>query len=377
MRNIFLNLVLLIFIESLFSSCKNEKAIEVKDSFVSYSKEELKYAQGFEIFHNKDETVTKILVHDLENDGGIVQTLLLHRNDFEKDSPGDNHFKVPLGDISVASTTHASYMLFLGLEKNIKGIAWASYLQNEKLIDQVQSGSTIDLSGSSEVDLEKLLATNSVAYTNYPFGLDKGGKMESLEVPLIVVSEYLEESALARAEWIKFFGALYGKSKKANEIFDQIEKEYIELKTKANLASFRPTVVIGSEQNGIWHMPGADSFISQMINDAGGEYLFQDFPGKNNQQVDMEILIERAANVNFWGKISNEEITKQKLQDETKKLQSIEAIDEGNVFFCNTSTTDYFGMAVMEPQLILKDLIHVFHPEILDDPVRTYFKLIN
>ena len=370
-KTILASLVLLFIL----ASCNNEIKDKVEDSVSNYSQEELKYARGFQIHRSED--IVKIVVLNLENEGRVLQTLFFHKNKFEKGANDKRHFMLPLGDISVSSTTHASYLLSLGLEKYIKGIAWASYLQNEKLIAQVESGNTMDITGSSEVDLEKLLATNSNAYTNYPFGMDDKGKLGSIDLPVIIISEYLEESPLARAEWIKFFGALYDKTDEANFIFSEIEKEYSDIKREVMISSHRPTVLIGSEQNGVWHMPGADSFISQMISDAGGSYLFKDFPGKNNQQVDLEILVQRSHEVNLWGKISNEEITKKKLETEIKAIQSIDAVSKGNVFYCNAMTSDYFGDAVMEPHIILKDLVNIFHPNFHKGYNPKYFQMVE
>jgi len=375
MMNLKLTLISLVTVLFLASCAQEKNHNQEVDNSVSYTQEILKYAKGFEVYFSKDGRRTKIIVNDLERGEGALQTIFLHQNKLEKKTK--SHFSVPLGDISVASTTHASFMLSLGLEKNIKGMAWASYAQNEILKGQIKSGETTNITGSSEVDLEKLLATNSIAYTNYPFGMDENGKLATLDLPVIVVSEYLEDSPLARAEWIKFFGHLYGKSREANEIFNALEKEYLALKEKVASKNIRPTVVIGSEQNGVWHMPGADSFISQMISDAGGAYLFSDIKGKNNQQVDLEILIQRASEVNFWGKITNKALTRENLQKENKKLQSISAVKEGQVFFCNTTKSDYFGMAIMEPHLILKDMVRIFHPDVLEVHEQKYFSLVE
>ena len=171
--------------------------------------------------------------------------------------------------------------------------------------------------------------------------------------------------------------AFYGEEKKANDIFKEIEKKYLSLKTKAAFLSFMPTVLIGSEQNGVWHMPGSESLIATFIKDAGGHYLFSDFKGKSNQQVDMEILLKRAEGVDFWGKITNVDVSLNKLGEASEKLKSLKAIEDGNVFYCNTTTSDYFGAAIMQPEVILADMIAIFHPKIFPEHNPLYFRKAN
>ncbi|MFT5025193.1 MAG: iron complex transport system substrate-binding protein, partial [Candidatus Azotimanducaceae bacterium] len=263
----------LAFLIILLHSCSSSSTVEKKSVSIEYHKVELSYAKGFEVYKSKDGSETKIILYDLEREGQVLDTYYLSKSNI-KHEDAKNHFQVPLGDLSIASTTHSAFLISLGLEKNIKGMSWAQYAQDPAITSQIESGFTENISGAEEVDLEKLIATGSKAFTNYPFAMSDLGKFKSVNMPLILVSEYLEETPLARAEWIKFFGAFYGEDEKANEIFSEIEKKYLSLKTKGAFLSSMPMVLIGSEENGVWHMPGGESLIATFIRDAGGHYLF-------------------------------------------------------------------------------------------------------
>lgn len=356
----------------LLLSCSTvpEKTEPEKAVFVETIQPE--FAKGFEIFRYEDHD--KVIIREPIS-GRILQEFTL-ANDPSSQVPVD--FSFP-GRWSCLSTTHAAMISAAGLEENIVGLAYADRIMDEKLIALLEDGSITDLSGEKEVDDEKLLRTNSDVFFIYPYDMDAAMKYEELGVPLVQVTEYMEPHPLGRAEWIRFFGFLAGEQAESDAIFEQIRTEYLQLKTEAMYYSFIPSVLTGSFYQGKWFAPGGESMVAQFIKDAAGQYVFYDTKGVENITLEMETLLEKAHNADYWGKVvyADSLPPASDFVEDDERLKALKAFREGKLFICNAQTTDYFGAGVVEPQVILKDMINILHPGAHPGYEPKYFKAYN
>ncbi|MEO0405272.1 MAG: ABC transporter substrate-binding protein, partial [Bacteroidota bacterium] len=236
-------------------------------------------------------------------------------------------------------------------------------------------GLTKDISGTGEINFESLIECGPDVLLVYPFGFENEAKYSEAGVQCFPIAEYLEDHPLGKAEWIKVIGFLLNDLDNANKIYSQMEELYL-AEVQQVTDGEKPTVFTGSYSGGQWFAPGANTFMAQFIRDAGGEYLFEDKKTSENIQLSFEELYIKALDADYWGKIIYEpgNLTLDQLAANDDRFTKLKSFQEKQVFYCNVAETDYFGMAVLEPHLILKDLKRILH----DEPSEIhYFKLID
>lgn len=323
------------------------------------------YAKGFEIQLNSDSSKT-IVLYNLERPGEVLQKIHWRPREISR--------------IACASSTHISMIDRLGRIDDIKGVTVAELVKNKHARQRIDNGEILNITTGEEIDTEIVLSLNPQLLFLYPFGGYNIEKFLKKGIGCVQVSEYLEQHPLGRAEWIKVFGVLLGESEKADSAFNRIKNSYVELKSKVDTAEVqRPEVFYASYSNGSWFAPPGNSFIAQLINDAGATYIFSDSLKTSNLILPFETLFARVYNVDYWGKITYEsgDLTLDKIINEDKRLSEIQSVKNKNVFYCNTAETDYHGDALVEPEVILADLISIFHPRLLPQYQQVYFKKIQ
>ncbi len=323
------------------------------------------YAKGFKINFYKN--YSDLILLDLQNPGDTMEIIRILN-------------QTPTS-VALLSTTHVSYAEHLDALASVKGVAFASYVKNANALTRIKEGKILELSGADDVDMEKLLSIKPDWFFVYPYGHGNYEKYTSKGIPCIPISEYLETHPLGRAEWIFAFGLVLQKWKEAEIEFTQIEKAYTELKnaTAHIKDEKRPCVFSGSDNSGTWFASPGNSFQGTWLHDAGAKYIFQDSIAQGNISLPFERLFKIVHDCDFWGRIDAREkdLTLQEIIQEDPRFGTAKSIREKQVFYCNSTDTDYFGDAVLEPQIILADLIYIFHPEILPDHQPKYFKRLE
>lgn len=303
--------------------------------------------------------------------------------------------------VACLSTTHASMFDRIGAVDQIAGVGFANLIRNENTRARIDAGGIQDLGGEDDVDFELLINLHPDAFLVYPFGGADYGRFQEAGVPCIPICEYRELHPLGRAEWILAIGLISGNFESSLVAFDRIAREYFE--AKLEVESFRgempllrveeeldstisdldtlsrPSVFAGSFAEGIWYAPPGNSFIGVFLNDAGARYLFSDIKKSGNVELQFEELFDKAYEVDWWGKVIYEpgNLTLDRIRADDERFAELKAFREKKVFYCNAAETDYFGDGVVEPHVILRDLIEIFYPECQEkyDPV--YFKTIE
>jgi len=206
-------------------------------------------------------------------------------------------------------------------------------------------------------------------------------KLEELGLPVVFVAEYLEDTPLAKAEWIRFFGVLYDKEKVADSLYNEIVTEYNNVKSFASSFQQKPTVFSGLPWKDSWFVSGGKSYIAQFINDAGGSYVWNDDTSHESFPLNLERVYHKAANADFW---INSGIA--------KSLNEIKYVDERLTLFkafsgkkvynnnrrsVNSDGNDYWESGVVKPQVILKDLVEIFHPGSYPDYIPFFYKQLE
>lgn len=307
--------------------------------------------------------------------------LLVFGDSAHLDTIGD--LVVPAGGvqrIATLSTTHLPYMSTLGSTDHVVAAAHLDHVRDKATKERHASGQVMEIGRADGVDREALIAVAPDVLLGYPFGRS-GADTAVAGVPLLMIAEYLEPHPLGRAEWLKFFGVLVGKTDLADSLYTGIAERYEA--AKANVQEDRrPKVLFGSYWNGQWWVPPGNSYMAQFIMDAGGDYLFRDRHGKENIAVDMETMIALGEQVDVWGIVtsSDREISYPDFHHGDGRVDHIKAYGTHRLFYANSAVSDFFGGALVEPDDVLGDLVHCLKTE----PSRygsnaqsRYFKLLE
>lgn len=300
--------------------------------------------------------------------------LIPHSVELPDNIEPDQVIRIPVRSIVCASTTHASYFSALGQVEVLSGLAYAENAKDSTVVHAIESGAIKDVTGSNDLDLEQLIALGPDLVILYPSMAGSMDKIREAGIQVLLFAEHTEPHPLGRSEWLKVAGALLNENHAAEEEFLSIEKRYKKAKTLA--VTHGPKVFFGSAWKAVWHAPGGQSVSAQLLKDAGAKYIFADDNGIGNIQMDLEVLLESGEEADWWGMVLAGDPTAfiDDMEHNDPRMMLLKPVKEKQVFYCNSKEADYFGRAVLEPDVQLLDLIHIFAPEKLPEHMPVYFK---
>ncbi len=351
-------------------SCSSPNSSATTDQKNKLEVVDVEYATGLRIWEN--ESIYHVEVRNPQDTLDILGAY-----DFSKTAVNDESdtISTPISTIALNSTTFGAYFTTLGSAEMVRGMTYLDRVMNRELKARESAGTLVELTSAGELDFEKVLALNPDVLMAYSYGESNFERIKEHGIPVVLNMEYMESTPLGRAEWVKLAGCLTGQFSQAVQVFDSIETSYNALKQKAMLSSYSPDVFTGSRYKDFWYAPGNDSYIAHYIRDAGANYSFQQYPGNGSQELEYEAALESISQADFWGLVvfESEPFTIDKVLDMNDMYGNFESYKAGNVFVCNATLADYFGDAVMEPHIILADLISIFHPEYVPNHTPKYF----
>ncbi|WP_303315986.1 ABC transporter substrate-binding protein [Flavivirga abyssicola] len=377
-------LTLLVTYSILLSSCKQEKqqaAIPINK--LEGTQEIISYAKGFSITNYKNHK--RVVVNSAWPNSDKVFTYLLV-NKGEKTPEHDINskiIKIPIKTLVAVSTTNIPALEYLGVDNSLIGFPNTKYICSEKIRKRVDNGDIKELGNDLELNIELLLELNPDMVLGFSVnGVDKKlDQIEQLGVPVVLDGSWTEQHPLGRAEWIKFVAAFYNKEKEADSIFKTIETDYLKAKEAAKTVARKPTVMSGSTFKDIWSIPGGESFIAKYLEDANTNYLWKENDNNGSIQLNFENVLEKAQNAEFWIGAGNFDAKEDMLQGH-KGYAFFNAYKNNQVYSYTKrkGAKDgllYYELGTLRPDLILKDLIKIAHPELLNDYELFFFKRLE
>lgn len=295
--------------------------------------------------------------------------------------------EVPVETIATLSTTHLTHLELLGeLERlvamNAPDHVYSARIQKQVLTGEVKAiGRGVALNIESVLELAPDLVTavghDQPQYNAHPV-LERAG------VHVAINSEYIEESALGRAEWLKFTAAFLNQEGRAERVFTETEKEYETYAAMTRLipTAKRPTVFGGSLFRDTWHVPGGKSFVAHLIHDAGGRYLWAKDSHRASVPLSFEAVYERAANADYWVTGRLEWFTRADMSAENERYRAFKAFRKGQVYNANArvnarGANDFWEAGVVEPHMLLADLIKILHPDLLPEHRLRFYRWLE
>ncbi|HCQ28847.1 MAG TPA: hypothetical protein DIU39_01090 [Flavobacteriales bacterium] len=311
------------------------------------------YAKGFYFLKYQSNDYVLILQDEKQS-----KTKKYHFTLNDSASKSSDKIPLPVQSAVAFSSTHYGFLEPLNQTEIIKGISGKEYLISNHKEEIEEIGFTENLNFEKIVSLKP-----QVVFGNNFQSLDANfvNKFAQLGIAYIPISEYSEDSPLARAEWIKVFGLLTGKTASADSIFRNIEKQYLQLKQSACNKN-KPTVLMSFPYQNTWYVPGGKSFQATFVKDAGGNYIFSENQDKNSFIADSELILEKGKNADFWLNLNNIQ-TKKEILDENPLFARFKAFQNNTIFNNNKQMVGkanaYWQTGVVNPHKILADIIHI------------------
>ncbi|MEA3443746.1 MAG: ABC transporter substrate-binding protein [Bacteroidota bacterium] len=380
------SVIILITAIILFACSGTEKQTDpdtTNDSEI-FTKTNIKYAKGFSIKVFTDFTLIEV-VNPWQGADNISFSYLLYKgNDVPKHNFNAVEIQIPIKNIVCMSTTHIGFLDKLKEIGSIAGIANIKLINNKHLQSRINRGLVVDIGYEQNVNYELLLEISPDLIMSYSIGSEITGlknKLEEFGINLSINAEYLESHPLGKAEWIKFIAAFYDKLQMANELFDEIESDYLALNNLTRKIHERPTVLTGLPWKGTWYISGGQSYAAQLIKDAGAEFLWADNISHEAIGLSIESVYEIAHDAEFWintgaaGSLIG-------IEESDERLISFRAWKNRKVFNNNAKVNtfggnDYWESGLVNPQIILADLIRIFHPDLSVDSNLVYYKKLK
>ena len=308
----------------------------------------------------------------------ILQNYIL----IDKDSPVPDHLpegtlvRTPLSKALVYTGVHCALIKELGALESIGGICELQHIKVPEIQEGCKNGTIVNAGEGTNPDIEKIIDMHPDALMLSPYENSGGhGQVEKLKVPIIECADYMETSALGSAEWIRFYGLLFHQSAKADSIFAIVEKNYNELKALAASQPVKPKVMCELKSGSAWYVPGGRSTTGKLYKDAGGDYLFAHYPNSGAVPLSFETVFDKAQSADVWLMKYNHPTDKtySSIEEDYSPYANFEAFKKRNIYHSNTAYKEYYEDFPFHPDLVLKDLIKIFHPTLLPEYELKYF----
>lgn len=372
----------ILFITGLaLAGCKNKT--HSNDAAATKIANSLKHAKGLEIYRYEGYTIVKVT--NPWPDAKEAFTYIMQKNNavLPDSLNGYTVIQVPLKTVVVTSTTHIPSLEMLGVENTLIGFPGTDFISSEKTRARIDAGQVREAGQNESLNTEVMLDLNPNAVVGFSIsGHNK--TMDNLQqsgMKILYNGDWTEQSPLGKAEWIKFFGALYSLEDKADVLFENIEKEYNAAQKLAKKTTVKPTVLCGAIYNNQWYMPQGESWASLFLKDAGANYLWADSEGTGSLSLSFETVLDKAENADFW--IGPSQYTSLKeMTDANPHYAQFKAFKTKQVYsFGNkkgaTGGLIYYELAPNRPDLVLKDLVSILHPELLPDHQLQFFEKLK
>ena len=303
--------------------------------------------------------------------------------------------RTPLERSAVFIAPHCQLMYELGCQQAIRGVCDLDYINIPDVKKRVASAgnassgsvsaenaaaqnSIIDCGSSMAPDIERIIALNPEAILVSPFENSGGyGKLDKLHIPIIEAADYMESSPLGRAEWMKFYGMLFGNEEgknngisgscesKADSLFSQIEKKYLKLKAEAGKLPKGLSTLTERKTGNVWYVPGGQSTIGILLKDANARYIFSDDQHSGSLAMSPEQILAKGKQVDVWAfkYFGGAPLSQAQLLQEYDGYKALAAFSQGNIYQVDTSTVPYFELTSFHPELLLREFIILAHGE--------------
>lgn len=367
--------VITIVLSTLICACSNrsnQSTVGSSEDTSSGSQTEIivKYATGFSV---RDTAGVRLV------DVGDKYHFALTKTEIAVPE-GYTKIQVPIERTICMTALQLSNFTILDAHDVVKGLTGTKNLFNKDILARVKDGRIVKIGMEGNFDNELVLAANPQIIFISPSKRGGYDAIKETGITLVPHLGYQELNPLGQAEWIKFVGMFIGKEKEANEVFAGIEKRYNDLKIKVQSSKLAaPSVFSGEMHYGNWHAVGGKNYLAQIFRDAGARYVIND-EETAGEDLEFEKMYSLAANADYW-RILNSfpgDFSYEALKASEPRNELFKAYKEKKVIYCNMKQTPYYEISPVQPDVLLKDFVAIFHPELVEaDYKPTFYYLLK
>lgn len=379
MKYYFSKLIVVFSLFLLIGCKKNETQTVVKSD---NPKNSIEYASGFSIVKYEGYSVVNV-VNPWPNANEKFTYVLTENTEIPDSLQKYTSIKVPLESVVVTSTTNIPFLEMLEVENKLVGFPHTDYISSEKTRALIDKGSVKNVGQNEKLNIEQLIELSPDLIVT--FGVDNNNPMlDNLKksgLKVLIQGDWMEQSPLGKAEWIKLYGALFGKEDKAKELFDKIVESYNQAKKLVNDKPATSKVLYGSMYEDVWYVAKGNSWVAQFMKDAKANYLWADLKGTGSEGLSFEKVLDKAKTANVWI-ASGSFKSLDELQKANPHYSQFDAFTNKTIYtfegkFGATGGTVYYELAPSRPDLVLKDYIKIFHPDLLSSYEFTFASKLN
>lgn len=342
----------------------------------------LSYAKRFAIKTFSAYTVLELLGN--KNDVEVTASFVLYQNEKPAYTKDAYYIKTPVSRVACMSSIYTTMLQELHCEQSIVAIDNVDYYTNPYIQQQVKENKVMELSKGPQIEIEKTIALKPDLFLTFGMGnpkTDIDQKLLQSGLPVAISIDHLEETPLARAEWIRFFACFFNKERLADSLFSVTAKRYHDLKVIAQTNTRKPTVLTEIKYGDAWYVPSGKSYIANLISDAGGSYFWKDDQKVGSTPLPFEMVYAKAKDCDFWINQYNVN-TKKELTAYDDRYALFKAFKEGNLYNNNKvrnsgGYSNYWETGITHPDDVLADLIKIFAPALMPKHEFVYYKKIE
>lgn len=295
---------------------------------------------------------------------------------YDHSKKGDKVIHLPVVNIAVLSQTSVGMLSKLNALETITGISKIDYVYSPEIKKRFEAGEISEFGDETNLPIEKIVKSKTKLIVYSGFGSEFGGeeKLKKLGIQSIPNYEWRETHPLGRAEWIKFLGILIDKPTEANAIFEEIKSNYEDLRWKIRDLDDFPKVISGNFYSDQWTAPAGNSYMAILFQDAGAEYMYQSSNGTGSVFLPIEKVVSDNQKTDFW--INPGVSSKGILSEMNPKAKFIGAFKKG-LYCYSHQMNKFWEMSAIQPDFLLADFIHIFHPDFEPNSQLHFYKALN
>ena len=310
----------------------------------------------------------------------LAKYLLIDKEESLPDGLSEDYIviRIPIERSVVFSGVHTSLIDELGSFNSIVGICDKEYIHDIRILEAVKKGTIADCGSNFNPIIERIVAAQPEILLVSPYENNYGlGLTDKTGVKVICAADYMEKTPLGRAEWMRFYGRLYGKGREADSLFSSVKTSYNEIKEKTSRQKVKPEVMFDRIYGGVWDVPTNSSVTGRLIKDAGGLNPFDNLPAVATARLNPEKVLADAGNSDVWLiRYTESELTKESLKSDNSLYTRFRPFQTGNIYGANTLRTNLFEDGSFHPDKTLLELGKIFHPGLFEGELE-YYKKIN
>ena len=346
------------------------------------NKTKIDYASGFKVEYGNNYKIVSVINPWQNANTSFSYILVQCGTPVPKQFNNQQIIEIPVQSTVSLATTYLPYLESLELLDSLIGISDFKLVNNPRVRKQIEKRELVDVGNNQAIDLERILTLNPDLIFAFAMGnspTENYVQLQQAGLAVAINGGYLESHPLGRAEWLKFIALFFNQEAKAEQVFSQTRERYEQMVKLTSKFKHKPTVFTGFSYKGTWYVPGGKSYVARLLADAGSNYLWSDSNTTGSLPLDFESVYERAGKAEFWLNVNQEWNSLADVIAEEERYGLFTAFQTGQIYNNNGRVNqfggnDYWESGVANPDVILSDLIQIFHPEIIENNDFVYYR---